>query len=408
MSVERISGRALIVVTCGALILTLSMGVRQSFGIFQVPMISTLDVGREVFAFTLALQNLLFGLFSPILGGIADRFGAMRVLIVSSMIYVAGLLLATYSTDPLELHVTLGVLVGVGLSGTTYILILGAIGRVVPPGRRSLAFGIATAMGSFGMFAVVPGAQGMLENFGWQGAFVGLAVLVAMIAGLALGMRNTGGRPAIADEATGGNQTVAGALTEAAGHSGFVLLNAAFFVCGFQLMFIAVHLPAYLQDAGLSIETAAYALALIGLFNIFGSFLFGMMGDHWRKKYLLSGLYLARAAVIALFIALPLTPLTACLFGAAIGFLWLATVPLTNGIIAGIFGTQYLSLLGGLVFLGHQVGSFMGAWLGGLAYQWTGSYDTIWLASIVLGVVAALLHLPIIDRPALRLQSAPA
>ncbi|HET8727192.1 MAG TPA: MFS transporter [Alphaproteobacteria bacterium] len=395
---------AWITLICGAVIVTLAMGIRQSFGIFLRPISMDLEIGRQVFGFAIALQNLFFGMAQPVVGAIADRYGAGRVIAVGAVLYAAGLVLTTFSADPLTLNVTFGVLIGLALSGTTYVVVLGAVGRAVPREKRSVAFGLTTAAGSFGMFAVVPGAQALLTGFGWHGAFALMAIMVSMIAILGIGLA---GKPANAAD-SGPDQTWGQALAEAGRHSGYWLLNAGFFVCGFQLAFVGTHLPAFLRDNGISPSVGANALALIGLFNIAGSYLFGMLGGRYRKKYLLSGLYFARAAVIALFLLLPLTPATALLFGAGIGFLWLATVPLTSGLVGQVFGVRYLSMLYGIVFMSHQVGSFFGAWLGGVDYDLTGSYSTVWLISIVLGVLAGILHWPIADRPVGRLCAAAA
>ncbi len=391
--------RAITVMVCGAAIVTIAMGVRQSFGIFLRPISMDLGIGREAFAFAVAVQNLMFGLAQPAVGMIADRWGAGRVVAGGAALYVLGLVLTTVSGDPLVLTATLGALVGVGLSGNTYVPVLGAVGRAVPAEQRTRAFGLVTAAGSFGMFAVVPGSQALLTQFGWHTAFLALAVLVALTAVLAIGVS---GRP---DPHAAGaqDQTALQALTEAGCCSGYWLLNAGFFVCGFHIAFVATHLPAYLADNQMSPETSANALAMIGLFNIIGSYTFGAIGTRWRKKYLLSGLYFARALLFAAFLVLPLTPVTAVVFGAAIGFLWLATVPLTSGMVVQMFGPRYLSMLYGVVFLWHQVGSFLGVWLGGFVYDRTGSYDIVWLASVGLGVMAALIHLPIIDAPVRRL-----
>lgn len=396
---------AKLVMACGVLCLVFAMGIRQSFGIFQAPIAMELDVGRQVFGFAIALQNLLWGLAQPLVGAIADRWGAMRVTIVGALLYAAGLVLATASADPAGLAVTLGVAVGLALTGTTYVTVLGAVGRVVPASKRSLAFGLCTAAGSFGMFAVVPGAQALLDAFGWVDAFLVLAILISLLVPLSLGFRPADRR---IDPHSRSGQSVGAALSEAGRHSGYLLLVAGFFVCGFHVAFVATHLPASLTDAGLEPYVTAWALALIGLFNIFGSYTFGLLGGVWRQKWVLSAIYFARAVVIALFVLLPLTPATAIAFGAAMGFLWLGTVPLTTGLVAKLFGVQYLGMLYGVVFASHQVGAFLGAWGGGWAYDALGSYDAIWYASIALAVFAGLVHLPIDDRPAARLAGQPA
>lgn len=396
---------AKLVMVCGVLCLILAMGIRQSFGIFQTPIAMDLDVGRQVFGFAIALQNLLWGLAQPLVGAIADRWGAVRVTIVGALLYAAGLVLATVSADPAGLSVTLGVAVGLALTGTTYVTVLGAVGRVVPANKRSLAFGLCTAAGSFGMFAVVPGAQALLDAFGWVDAFLILAVLISLLVPIAFGFRPADRR---IGEGPRSGQSIGAALTEARGHSGYLLLTAGFFVCGFHVAFVATHLPASLTDAGLPPYVTACALALIGLFNILGSYTFGLLGGVWRQKWVLSGIYFARAVVIGLFVALPLTPVTAIAFGAAMGFLWLGTVPLTTGLVVRLFGLQYLGMLYGVVFASHQVGAFLGAWGGGYAYDLFGSYDAIWYASIALAIFAGLVHLPIDDRPAARLREQPA
>ena len=391
-----------IVITSAALIVTLAMGVRQAFGLFLPQMSVALDIGRGDFGLALAIQNLLFGLAQPFVGALGDKYGAGRVVLAGTILYVAGLLAAALAGDALGLHLSFGALIGVALSATTFVVVLGAVGRVVPAERRSLAFGIVTAGGSLGQFLVVPAAQLLLGELGYRLALVALAGGIALMTALALGVA---GRPAVTTE-SGADQSLGEALREASRHRGYWLLNAGFFVCGFHIAFIATHFPAYLNDRGLGLEIGASALALVGLFNIFGSYLFGLSGDYWRKQYVLSGLYAARALVIALFLAVPLSSVTALVFAAAMGFLWLGTVPLTSGLVGQIFGIRYLSTLYGIVFLSHQVGSFFGAWLAGLFYDRTGSYDAAWAASIALGLLAALVHLPIRDAPVARLQPA--
>ncbi len=399
---------AIWVIAAGALIVTLAMGVRQTFGIFLQPVSMDLEVGRQVFGFAIAFQNLLFGLAQPFVGALADRYGARRVCLIGGIVYAAGLALTSFSQTPLDLVVTLGTVVGLALSATTYAVVLGAVGRVVRPEHRSTAFGLTTAAGSFGMFAVLPGAQLLLTEFGWADAFLVMAVLVSVVSVLALGLTS---KPVPASDAAPGaapEQTLRAALAEAGQHSGYWLLTIGFFVCGFHVAFIATHLPAFLNDQSVDPMTSAMALALIGFFNIIGSYAFGVFGDLWRKKHVLAVLYLTRSAVILAFLLVPVSGTSALLFSAAIGFLWLGTVPLTSGLVAQIFGTRYLSTLYGIVFLSHQVGSFLGAWWGGTTYDLTGSYDAIWIASVVLGVVATVLHWPITDRPVARLESATA
>ena len=394
--------RPWIVIACAAFIVTLAMGVRQAFGLFLPQMSVSLGIGRESFGLAIAISNLVFGLAQPFIGALGDRHGAGRVVFFGTAIYVAGLAGAAWVGSALGLHLTLGLLVGVGLAATTFVIVLGAVGRVVPAERRGLAFGIVTAGGSLGQFLVVPGAQLLLSELGYRLALIVLAGLVALCGVLALGVA---GKPAApADE--GPRQSLKEALAEAAGHRGYWLLNAGFFVCGFHIAFIATHFPAYLDDKGLGLGIGASALALVGLFNIFGSYLFGLSGDFWRKKYVLSAIYGARGVVIAVFLALPLSPFTALAFAAAMGFLWLGTVPLTSGLVGQMFGVRYLSTLYGIVFLSHQVGSFFGAWAAGYFYDRSGSYDWAWAASIALALFAALVHLPIRDAPVARLRPA--
>ena len=395
---------ASLVLGAGTLILILAMGVRQSFGIFLTPVSMDLETGRQVFGLAIAVQNLLWGLAQPFAGALADRIGALPVVIGGTVLYVAGLALASMTNDPLGLHMTLGVMIGLALSGTTYVTVLGAVGRVVAPEQRSLAFGLCTAAGSFGMFAVVPGAQQLLDSLDWRGAWIVLAIGVSLLVPMALGLR-----PADrALTATSSDQSLGQAIGEARVHSGYWLLTAGFFVCGFHVAFVATHLPSYLSDQGMPLHVNAWALAMIGLFNIFGSFAFGQLGGIYRKKWVLCWLYLIRGVVIAIFLVLPVTPVTAVVFGAAIGFLWLGTVPLTSGIVGQVFGVRYLSTLYGFVFMSHQVGAFLGAWGGGYAYDVLGSYDIIWIGSVALAVFAAAIHIPIDDKPVARLVEAKA
>ncbi len=394
------------VIFSAAAIVTIAMGVRQAFGLFLPDMSTDLSIGRSSFGLSLALQNLLFGLAQPFVGALADRHGAGRVVAGGTLLYAAGLIAASLAGSAIGLHLSFGLMVGMALSATTFVVVLGAVGRVVTPERRSMAFGIVTAGGSLGQFLVVPAGQLLIGELGWRMALVALAGLIAVMLALAVGVS---GKPQAAGaQAGGGGQTLRQALGEAAGHRGFWLLNAGFFVCGFHVAFIATHFPAYLTDKGLGLAIGANALALVGLFNIFGSYLFGVWGGRWSKKGLLAALYAARGVVMIAFLVAPLTPVSALLFAAAMGFLWLGTVPLTSGLVGQIFGMRYLSTLYGIVFLGHQLGSFCGAWVAGLMFDWTGSYDSIWVASVALGFIAALVHLPISERPVARLREAAA
>lgn len=394
--------RPWIVILCAAFIVTLAMGVRQSFGLFLPQMSVDIGISRSDFGLAMALQNLLFGLVQPFVGALADKHGAGRVVLVGALLYALGLIGAALATDAIGLHISFGIFIGMAQSATTFVVVLGAVGRVVSPEKRSSAFGIVTAGGSLGQFLVVPLASMLLGDVGYHQTLWIMAGLVALCGLLAIGVAGrTDGGPGVAVEV---EQTAREALREASVHRGFWLLNAGFFVCGFHIAFIATHLPAYLDDKGLGIEIGAQVLALVGLFNILGSYVFGRAGDVLRQKYVLSALYTARSAVIALFLFMPLSHASGLVFAGAMGFLWLGTVPLTSGIVGRIFGIRYLSMLYGIVFLSHQVGSFFGAWMAGLIFDATGSYDIAWGFAIALGLFAGLVHLPIADAPVRRLQ----
>ena len=382
-----------------ALILALSLGVRHGFGLFLPPMSAQFDWGREVFAFAIALQNLIWGLAQPFTGALADRFGAAKVVIVGGVLYAVGLLLMGLSDSPLSLSLSAGLLIGIGLSGTSFSVILGVVGRALPAEKRSMGMGIASAAGSFGQFAMLPGTLGLIGWLGWSTALLVLGLLVALIVPLVSMLKD---RPL---PSLGADQTLKEALHEACSHSGFWLLAFGFFVCGFQVVFIGIHLPAYLVDQHLPATVGTTVLALIGLFNIFGTYTAGWLGGRMSKPRLLTGLYLARAVVIVVFLWAPVTQFSAYLFGMAMGFLWLSTVPLTNGTVATMFGVRNLSMLGGIVFLFHQLGAFLGGWLGGVVYDQTGSYDLIWQVSILLSLLAAALNWPVRERPVARLQA---
>ena len=385
-----------------SLILALSLGVRHGFGLFLSPMSADFGWGRGVFAFAIALQNLIWGIAQPFTGALADRFGAQRAIIVGGVLYAVGLVLMGLADSPLSLSLSAGLLIGIGLSGTSFSVILGVVGRAVPVEKRSMAMGIAAAAGSFGQFAMLPGTLGLIGWLGWSAALIALGMMVALIVPLALMIKD---RPQVSQ---GPQQTLGEALREACGHSGFWLLALGFFVCGFQVVFIGVHLPAYLVDQHLPAIVGTTVLALVGLFNVFGTYIAGWLGGRRSKPRLLSALYLARGVVITLFISVPLSVWTAYAFGIAMGLLWLSTVPLTNGTVATLFGVRNLSMLGGIVFLFHQLGSFMGGWLGGYLYDHTGSYDLVWQISILLSVLAAALNWPVREQPVARLQGAQA
>lgn len=389
-----------LILICGGLILTLSLGIRQGFGLFLQPMTAEFGWGRETFAFAIALQNLIWGAAQPFSGMIADRFGVGRVLAGGAALYTLGLVLMALSSTGLELALSAGLLLGLGLSGTSYGVVFGVIGRTFAPEKRALAFGVASAAGSFGQFAMIPYGHALISNFGWYASLILLAGTAALMAPLASALAEGSEHEA----PQRGGQSISHALGEALKHKGFWLLCWGFLVCGFQTLFIAVHLPAFLLDRGMPAHTAMTALALIGLFNVFGSFLCSYLGGRYTKKNLLSMIYLLRAVLIAAFITLPMSPLTVYVFAAAMGLFWLGTVPLTNGVVAQIFGVRYLATLFGIVFLFHQVGSFLGIWAGGYLYDLTKSYELIWIITIALGVIAALVNLPIDDRLIERIQ----
>ena len=391
------------VLVCGGMILTLSLGLRHGFGLFLQPMSADLHWGRETFAFALAVQNLVWGASQPFAGMLADKHGAGRVALGGALLYLAGLALMAYPFAPWFFVLSTGVLIGLGLSGVSFSVIQGVLGRRFTPEKRSMALGISAAAGSFGQFAMLPLTQWLITHAGWQGAFLTLAGIGLLMIPLSLGVVERGAHAIHAFQ-----QSAAQAMREALGHRGYVLLTVGFFVCGFQLVFVGVHLPAYLADRGFPPHAAVIALALIGLFNIFGTYTTGWLGGRMPKRWILSAIYFARAAAIALFLWLPMSFVTIYAFAMAFGFLWLSTVPPTNGIVAGIFGTRYLAMLSGFTFFSHQIGSFLGAWLGGYLFDRTGSYDVVWWISIALGVMAGLVNLPIDERAIKRTAPAPA
>ena len=391
------------VLIASGVVLTLAMGVRHGLGFWMQPISQANGWTRETYSLALAMQNLMWGVFGPFAGMAADRFGTMRVVILGSISYMAGLVWMAVVTEPTLFIIGSGVLIGLALACTAFGAISGIIGRSAPPEQRSWAFGISSAAGSFGQFLMMPIEQQLISAIGWQNAFYTLAALVvAAMIPMAFCLRE----PPVS-HGGGAQQSVGEAFGEAIGNRSFWLLLAGYFVCGFQLVFIGVHLPAYLKDHGLiNPNIAVTALALIGLFNIFGSYYAGKLGGKFAKRHLLAAIYLARAAVIALFLVAPLSSWSVYVFAAGMGVLWLSTVPLTNGIIAGIFGVRHLSMLAGMVFFSHQVGSFLGAWLGGFLYERTGNYNAVWLITIGLGLLAALINLPIDERAARRAVAA--
>lgn len=391
------------VLIASGLILTLAMGVRHGFGFWLQPISQAHGWTRETYSLALALQNLMWGVFGPFAGMAADRFGTARVVMIGAVLYMAGLLWMALVNEPTLFVVGSGILIGGALACTAFGAVSGIIGRVAPEANRSWAFGISSAASSFGQFAMMPVEQQMIAHTGWQNALYMLAGLVVMVMiPVAFGLRETKNV-----KSAGPQQSIMAATKEAFAYRPFLLLLAGYFVCGFQVVFIGVHMPAYLKDKGLTDpNVAVIALALIGLFNIFGSYYAGKLGGIFPKRYLLSTIYFSRTIIIALFLLAPISSWSVYIFAAAMGLLWLSTVPLTNGVIAGIFGVKYLSMLSGFVFFSHQVGSFLGVWLGGFLYTKQGSYNTVWMITLVLGLFAALVNLPINEKPILRGQAA--
>ena len=382
----------------GAAVVTLSMGIRHGFGLWLQPITMERGWTRETFGFAIAIQNLVWGLAGPFAGMVADRYGAFRVLIVGGVLYASGLVLMALATSGLAFTGSAGVLIGMAQAGTTYAIVFGVIARNVAPEKRSWAMGVAAAAGSFGQFLMVPVENWLIGGLGWQNALFVLGFAALLILPLAFGLRE----PAHPPGTHGAPQSVGSALREAFGHKSFRLLTAGYFVCGFQVVFIGVHMPSYLKDNGLSPTVASTALALIGLFNIFGTYIAGSLGQRVSKPRMLSVIYLLRSAVIVVFLLAPLSPWSVYLFASAMGLLWLSTVPPTNAVVAQIFGVQYMSMLGGIVFLNHQLGSFLGAWLGGRLYVSTGSYDIVWWLAVALGLAAAALNWPVRETPIVR------
>ena len=380
---------------CSALIVTVSMGVRHGFGLWLQPITQAQDWSRETFAMALAIQNITWGLVGIFSGMLADRFGAFRVLTGCGTLYALGLLGMAYADTPLSFALTTGVLIGMAQAGTTYPVIYGVIGRNISPERRSWAMGVAAAAGSFGQFLMVPVEGRLILELGWQQALVVLGLGALLILPMALGLRE----PAMDQVGTARQQTIAQAVREAFAYRSFQWLMAGYFVCGFQVVFIGVHMPSYLKDQGLSPEVASYALALIGLFNVVGTYAAGALGQRLSKPRILSAIYFLRAVAITVFLLVPLSPASVHVFSACMGLLWLSTVPPTSAVIAQIFGVAHLSMLAGFAFFSHQIGSFMGVWLGGLLYDRTGSYDVVWWWCIALGIFAGLANLPIREAP---------
>ncbi len=387
---------SVVILFCAAVILALNMGVRQTFGLFIEPITLDLGISRGNFALAIAVQNLLWGVLSPFFSMLADRYGTARVLVFGGVVYVLGLLVMAYGDTAFTLHLGAGVLIGLAVSACGFPLVLAAVARSVAPDRRSLTLGIAASGGSVGQFVLLPFSQVMIGSLDWQGALIALAVLSALIVPLAAALV---GRPAA--EADGGrSQSMGEALAEASRHRGFLLLSGGFFVCGFHVAFVGTHLPGYIVTCNLSAQTGANALGIVGFFNIIGGVLAGALGQRFRKKNLLALIYLSRALVIAAFLLGPKTELAVWLFSACFGLLWLSTVPLTSALVGQLLGQRYMATLFGFVMFSHQVGAFFGAWLGGLSYDLTGSYDAVWIVSALLGLLAAAFNWPISEEPA--------
>jgi len=389
----------LVVLVAGCLLALLSFGIRASFGLFLSPMSDEFGWGREVFAIAIAVQNLLWGLAQPVAGAVADRYGSGRVLTVGALLYAAGLFLMSGAATPGLLMLSTGILVGVGVAGASFAIVLAAFARLVPEDKRSWALGLGTAAGSAGQFFVVPLGQAFISAYGWSTALTLLGFMALVMVPLSTALTGRSERGAL-------HQSAGSALKEAFKHPSYNLLTLGFFVCGFHVAFIQTHLPPYITDRGLDAGLAAWALAIVGGGNIIGAYTSGMLGARFSKKYLLSGLYFARAVVIALFVLLPISPASVLIFSGAMGLLWLSTVPLTSGLVAQFFGTRHMAMLFGIVFFSHQVGAFLGVWLGGYFFDATGSYDLVWWGSVALGLLAAAVHWPIREAPVARLATA--
>jgi MFS family permease len=397
----------LVILICGCLINMIGFGPRSTFGFFMTPMTEANGWGRDVFALALAIEMLLWGASQPFAGALADRFGAVWVLIGGTVLYVIGTVWMAYARTPLELHLSAGVLIGLGLGGASFAMVIGAFAKLMPENWRLLSFGLGTAAGSFGQFLFSPLAVALIDEFGWQNALLIFAVILLSILPLSLMLASPKGASSSAARFAPA-QTVRQALVEAMGHRSYLLLVTGYFTCGFQLFFITVHLPAYLVDRGLPTAIGGWTIAVIGLFNIIGSIAAGWLADLMPKRYLLSAIYLSRSIAIGLFITLPPSPVVTLIFGAVIGLLWLSTIPPTSALVQIMFGYRWLTMLLGIAFFSHQVGGFLGVWLGGVLFEATGSYDVIWWGTILFGVLSALINLPIVEKPVPRPIAAPA
>lgn len=401
---EKVTRRAILIVFCASIVLLFSMGMRQSFGLFQSPISQAFGIGISTFSFSLALQNLMWGVAQPFVGAIADKFGSGRVIAVAGFFQALGLIWLSQASSAWELHASAGFLIGITGAGTTWAVLLSVIARNVPESKRTLFFGIGGSVGTGGQILLAPLNQFNIINFGWVGALIILAVMISIIVPLAYVLKGkTSDHTASKEQA----ESLLQALDRARQHSGYLFLTAGFFVCGFQVMFIMAHLPTFLQNQNMPDWLPGTAISIIGITNLIGTFGFGYLGDKYSKKYLLSILYFLRSIVIAIFVMVPISVTSVLVFCFCIGFLWLATVPLTNALVGQLFGLRYLATLAGIVFCSHQLGSFSSVWLGGYLFDTTGSYTLVWQISIGLGFLAALLHLPI-DETATRPAPAPA
>lgn len=389
-----------LIIICGCLIAALTFGPRSAMGFFQLPMLAEKGWDRTTFGLAMAIQNLCWGLGQPIFGAIADRFGTWRVLTLGAVLYALGLYLMASADSPGMLHLSGGVLVGLGVAAGSFSIVLAAFARNTNPNNRSMVFGIGTAAGSAGMFIFAPISQGLIDAYGWSDTLVYMSVAMLVIPVLAIPLigNSSSGKVSQAEI----QQTLSQALSEAFGHRSYMLLVSGFFVCGFQVAFITAHFPAYIRDIGIDARYAVIALALIGFFNIIGSLASGFIGQKYSKPRFLAWIYLARSALVAAFLLLPQTPTSVVIFAIIMGLLWLSTVPPTNGLVAIMFGTRHLGMLGGIVFFSHQIGSFLGVWLGGYLYDHFGSYDAVWWLGVALGLFAAAVHWPIKERPVAR------
>ena len=387
------------VLVAGCVVAIINFGVRSTFGLFTVPISEAHQWPREIFSLAVAIQNLAWGIFTPIAGMLADRYGSARVIMAGAVIYAIGVVVMAVSQNALVFHLGGGLLLGVGIALSSFSIVMAALGRIVPPEKRSWAFGLATASGSLGQFIFAPFAASLLSAYGWQNALIVLAAsaLLIILFAAPLMVQNTKGSAAVAGET---DLSMGTAISKAFGERSYVLLVSGFFVCGFQLAFVTVHLPPYLAEHGISKELAGLAMGPIGLFNVAGSYLSGIIGGRGEKRVPLSLIYVARSVAVVAFITMPITPVTTLIFTASMGFLWLSTVPLTMGLVTVMFGTRYMATLYGFVFLSHQVGSFLGVWLGGKLYDIYGNYDIVWWMGVVLGLFAAIVHLPIIEKRA--------